>query len=108
MAKKELSKKMGLIGIGFGLIMFAVYGLFQGALIGGTAGLKLGCYLMGGGAAGANLLVRGLAAVGMLTGVLLSAAMFVTSGFAAGRIVGFVANEGPAVEKAGEVPRAVH
>jgi hypothetical protein len=106
MAGRELSKTMGLVGGGFGIIMFLVFGLFQGALIGGTAGLQLGGCLFGGGA-GADLLARGLAGLGMIVGVLLSVTIFMTGGLAVGRFVGYALSGAP-VGKAAEAPRAVH
>lgn len=83
---RELSKKLGLIGSGFGVVMFAVYGLLQGALLGGTAGIEAGKYL----AAGSDLAPRVLAAAGMLLGVGLAAVVFVTGGFATGRVIGYL------------------
>lgn len=99
---RELSKKLGLIGSGFGVVMFFVYGLLQGALLGGTAGLEAAKYL----AAGSDLVPRVLAGAGMVLGVGLAAIVFVTGGFATGRVLGYVM--GSVVRKEEATPSAAH
>lgn len=83
---KDLSKKLGLIGSGCGVVMFGIYGLLQGALLGGTAGVEAGNYLFADG----DLLPRVLAGGGMVLGVILAAIIFITGGFATGRVIGYV------------------
>jgi hypothetical protein len=83
---RETSKRMGLIGSGMGVVMFFVYGLLQGALLGGTAGIQASGYMF----AESGLASRMLAGGGMVIGVVLAAIIFVTGGFATGRVVGYV------------------
>lgn len=66
--------------------MFGAYGLLQGALLGGTAGVEAGNYLFAGG----DLAPRVLAGGGMVLGVILAAIIFITGGFATGRVIGYV------------------
>jgi hypothetical protein len=83
---RDLSKKMGLIGSGIGVVMFFIYGLLQGALLGGTAGIQAGSYLF----TDSDLAPRVLAGGGMVLGAVLAAIIFVTGGFATGRVVGYM------------------
>ena len=85
--KGELMKKSGLVGAGCGVAMFAVFGLFQGALIGGAAGLAVARYIFGETTLqimANELLPRVVVAASMLAGVLASCAFFVVTGAAAG------------------------
>jgi len=107
MKNRELSKSMGLVGSGVGVVAFLFKGMLQGALIGGTVGLKMGGYLLGESAMGGDVAVRVLAAVGMLTGVALSAAMFITTGYAVGRLAACIVGEGAAEKKAEGIAQAV-
>ena len=107
MKTRELSKSMGLVGSGAGVVAFLLKGLLQGALIGGTVGLKMGGYLFGESAMGGDVAVRALAAAGMLIGVALSAAMFIITGYALGRLAAYVVGEGAAEKKTEGIAQAV-
>lgn len=86
MDRTALTKKIGRIGIMAGLAAFLAFGILQGALVGGTVGLNAGAYLFG--PADGGLAVRTMAGTGMIMGVLITGAMFMTCGLAAGMLAG--------------------
>ena len=45
--KTAIVKKCGLVGAGAGIALFAVFGLLQGALLGGTAGVAVANHIFG-------------------------------------------------------------
>ena len=45
--KKGLSKKMAYMGAGAGVVVFALFGLLPGSLIGGAAGINLAGWIFG-------------------------------------------------------------
>jgi len=99
------SKKAGLVGCGVGAVLFVAFGMLQGSLIGGTAGVEAGGYLFSDGAV-ADLATRVLAAAGMLAGVAFAALVFLASGFTAGRLVGLGVDVIGAARKGEALPRA--
>ncbi len=106
----EIAKKCGLIGGGIGLALFAVFGLLEGALIGGTAGLGIINYLFGEGTLeimGSELLPRILIAASMLAGVLVSLIAFVVAGSVAGAAGGYVLAVGLGAREAAETGNMV-
>jgi hypothetical protein len=103
--RMDVVKKTGTLGAVAGIGLYAVFGLMQGAAIGGAAGLGLAKYLFGSGtlAIMANdLIPRMVVAGSMLAGVVVSLIMFVTFGTIAGAIGGLVLSymAGPAVIEA--------
>lgn len=103
--KSVIIKKCGLIGSGGGLALFAVFGLLQGALIGGTAGIGIARYIFGAGTLeimASDLLPRVVIAASMLAGVLVSCIAFVVMGGVIGAACGYALalamGEGEAVE----------
>jgi hypothetical protein len=85
-------KRCGLIGAGIGMALFAVFGLMQGALIGGTAGLAVANHIFGQTTLeimADELLPRIIIAASMLTGVVLSLVAFVVGAAAAGAAFGY-------------------
>ncbi len=90
--RSELMKKCGLVGSGIGLALFAVFGLLQGALLGGTAGVAIANYIFGANTfevMGNDLLPRVIMAASMLAGVVISCVMFVVAGGVVGAAGGF-------------------
>jgi hypothetical protein len=88
----DLMKKCGLVGSGIGLALFAVFGLLQGAMLGGTAGIGIANYVFGANTfevMGNDLLPRAIMAASMLAGVVISCVMFVVAGGAVGAAGGF-------------------
>jgi len=91
--KSVLTKKCGLVGAGAGLALFAVFGLLQGALIGGTAGIGIARYIFGAGTLelmANELLPRVVIAASMLAGVMVSCIAFVVMGGVIGAACGYV------------------
>ncbi|MBI5190565.1 MAG: hypothetical protein HZA22_07805 [Nitrospirae bacterium] len=91
--KSVLMKKCGVIGASIGVAMFAVFGLLQGAAIGGTAGLSLINYLFGETTLrlmANELLPRAVIAAAMLAGVGISFVAFVVAGSAIGAAGGYL------------------
>jgi len=107
MKAREISKKVGLVGGGVGFMLFLMFGLLQGALLGGTAGVQAGAFLFEGGAL-AEWTPRVLAALGMAAGVMSSAVIFITGGFATGRILGYAVGAGIEAKRGAGVPGAAH
>lgn len=98
--RQELAKKSALIGAGVGLVLYALFGLLQGALLGGTAGVLFTNWVFGAGAMeimAGELITRAIIAGAMLAGVLVSLVMFVTItatvGYILGSVLGVVAGE---------------
>ena len=91
--KIDITKKCGLIGAGIGLALFAVFGLLEGAMIGGTAGIGIVNYIFGQGTLeimGGELMPRIMIAASMLAGVMVSCIAFVVAGSVVGAAGGYV------------------
>lgn len=91
--RNELMKKCGLIGSGVGVVLFAVFGLLQGALLGGAAGLAIANHVFGETTLelmANELLPRMIVAGSMLAGVIFSLVFFTVTGAAMGVAGGFV------------------
>lgn len=90
MNASETRKKGLYIGTGVGLVLFALVGLFPGSVIGGVAGLKIAGMMLGAPLQG-TIFARLIVAAGMITGVLVSAVIFIfgmgTLGWIAGTVV---------------------
>jgi len=82
--KKTLAERAGYLGAGIGLTAFAIYGLMPGAFLGGLMGLSMAAKL----GAMASVISKLTLAVGMLTGVMASGALFLVAGGAAGWLLG--------------------
>ncbi|HYA88094.1 MAG TPA: hypothetical protein VEI57_13645 [Nitrospirota bacterium] len=85
--KHSISKKMAYIGAGSGLVVFALFGLLPGSLLGGAAGIKLAGMLFGL-PLESGLLVRIIVLTSMLAGVLTAGIAIVTALSAAAWLVG--------------------
>lgn len=104
--RNELMKKCGLIGSGVGVALFAVFGLLQGALLGGAAGLAIANHVFGETTLqlmANELLPRMIVAGSMLAGVIFSFVFFVITGATLGAAGGFLLSLTQAPEKAGEL-----
>jgi len=77
-----------------GVVAFLMFGLLNGALVGGTFGMETGSYIFGYGPESGDTVPRIMAAVGMLVGVAITGAMFVTCGLALGRLAGMLVPHG--------------
>ncbi len=96
-----LSRKAAYIGAGAGLVLFAIFGLLPGSLLGGAAGIKL-AGLFFGLPLDPGILSRVIVLTSMLAGVMVSGIAIVTATSTLGWLVGRVA-EGPVHQKASEV-----
>ena len=85
--KERITKKMTYLGVGAGLVLFTIFGLFPGLLLGGIAGLSMAGALFGT-PVEQGIIARTLIALSMLLGVMVSGAIFVTISSAAGWLVG--------------------
>ena len=72
----ETSQKGLYVGTGIGLILFVLVGLLSGSLIGGVIGLKVAGFIFGSPLEGA-LLARVIVVISMLSGVFISALVFI-------------------------------
>jgi uncharacterized membrane protein len=88
--KNTISRKTAYIGAGSGLVLFAIFGLLPGSLLGGAAGLKF-AGLFFGLPLEPGMLPRIIVLVSMLVGVLVSGVSIVTASSSAGWLLGRVA-----------------
>ena len=100
--KNSIAKKGAYIGAGAGLVLFAIFGLLPGSLLGGAAGINIAGMLFGL-PLEPGLISRAIVLVSMLVGVLVAGIVIVTAtttvGWLAGRmLVGSAAHEGKEAE----------
>lgn len=91
--RAELMKRTGLIGGGIGLALFAVFGLLQGAALGGAAGVSIANHIFGEATLkllADELLPRIIVVASMLAGVIVSCLVFVVAGACLGVAAGFL------------------
>jgi len=91
--KTTIARKTTYIGAGAGLVLFALFGLLPGSLLGGVAGINIAGWLFGL-PLEPGLLSRMIVLVAMLTGVLIAGLAIVTACSAIGWIVGKVLESG--------------
>ena len=97
----SLSRKTAYIGAGAGLVLFALFGLLPGSLLGGAAGIKL-AGLFFGLPLDPGLLSRAIVLSSMLVGIVVAGITIVSATATLGWLAGKVL-EGPAQEKTSEV-----
>lgn len=85
--KTTIATKTTFIGAGAGLVLFALFGLVPGSLLGGAAGLEVAGSLYGL-PLESGLVARAVVLASMLFGVLASGITIVTATSAAGWLVG--------------------
>lgn len=86
---KEGAKKGTYIGIGAGLVLFAVIGLLPGSFLGGVIGLNIAGALFGT-PVSSQILPRLIVGVSMLLGVVITGVVFVAAAGIAGWLIGTV------------------
>jgi hypothetical protein len=87
--KTTLTRQGTYIGAGAGLVLFAIFGLLPGSLLGGAAGIKLAGMFFGL-PLDPGLLSRLIVLMSMLVGVLVSGTVIVTASSAIGWLAGAV------------------
>jgi len=95
--KTTLSRKTAYIGAGAGLVLFTIFGLLPGSLLGGAAGIKLAGMLFGL-PLDSGIIQRVIVLASMLVGVLASGITIVTATATMGWLAG-AALQGSGSEK---------
>lgn len=85
--KTGTARKAAYIGAGAGLVLFALFGLLPGSLVGGAAGLNIASWFFGA-PLEPGLVSRAIVLVSMLAGVLLAGIVIVTATTTAGWLIG--------------------
>lgn len=84
---KGLARKASYMGAGIGIVLFAIFGLMPGSLVGGAMGLNLAGAIFGT-PVGSALLPRLIVGASMLLGVTVSGIIFVSGCTLAGWLLG--------------------
>ncbi len=98
--KTAISRKTAYIGAGAGLVLFALFGLMPGSLLGGAAGINIAGWLFGL-PLQPGLLSRIIVLVSMLIGVLVAGIVIVTATSTIGWLIGKVLESGQRAEEVG-------
>src|SRR5512143_2851654 len=85
--KITIRRKGAYIGAGAGLVLFALFGLLPGSLLGGAAGINVAGWLFGL-PLQPGLISRAIVLVSMLVGVLVAGIVMVTATSTVGWLVG--------------------
>ncbi len=104
--KNTLSRKTAYIGAGAGLVLFALFGLMPGSLLGGAMGINIAGWLFGL-PLQPGLISRIIVLASMLIGVVVAGIVIVTASSAIGWLVGKVLESG-AQAREGEGAKAEH
>jgi len=98
--KNSIAKKGAYIGAGAGLVLFAIFGLLPGSLLGGAMGINVAGWFFGL-PLDPGIISRAIVLISMLVGVLVAGIVIVTAtttvGWLAGRLL-----EGSAVQEGKE------
>ena len=97
----SISRKTAYIGAGAGLVLFALYGLLFGSMLGGAAGLNIAGWLFGT-PVEPGLISRIIVLVSMLAGVLVAGIAIVTTTTTLGWLIGKVLEPKAAVGEGAE------
>jgi hypothetical protein len=104
--KTTIARKTAYIVAGAGLVLFALFGLMPGSLLGGAMGINIAGWLFGL-PLQPGLVARVIVLVSMLMGVLVAGIVMVTATSTIGWLVGKVLEPGThSKEKAGEAKAA--
>jgi hypothetical protein len=91
--KTTIARKTAYIGAGAGLVLFALFGLLPGSLLGGAMGINIAGWLFGL-PLQPGLLQRIIVLASMLVGVLVSGIVIVTASSTVGWLVGRLLESG--------------
>ena len=87
--KTTLARKAAYLGAGAGLVLFSIFGLLPGSLLGGAAGIKVAGMFFGF-PLEPGVVSRSIVLLSMLVGVMAAGIVIVTATSAAGWLVGNV------------------
>ncbi len=104
--KTAIARNTAYIGAGAGLVLFALFGLMPGSLLGGAMGINIAGWLFGL-PLQPGLVSRIIVLACMLVGVLVAGIVIVTASSTVGWLIGKVL-EPVAHAKEGEEAKAVH
>jgi small-conductance mechanosensitive channel len=85
--KTTIARKTSYLGAGAGLVLFALFGLLPGGILGGAMGLNLAGWLFGL-PLEPGIISRAIVLVAMLVGILVAGIVMVTAGTTLGWLVG--------------------
>jgi hypothetical protein len=105
--KTTISRKTAYIGAGAGLVLFAIFGLMPGSLLGGTMGINIAGWLFGL-PLQPGLLARVIILSSMLIGVLVTGIVIVTATSTIGWLVGKVLEPGTHSKENASEAKAAH
>ncbi len=88
--KTTLSRKAAYLGAGAGLVLFALFGLLPGSLLGGAAGIKFAGMLFGL-PLEPGIISRSIVLLSMLMGIMVAGIAIVTATSTAGWLLGNIA-----------------
>ncbi len=96
-----IARKGAYIGAGAGLVLFALFGLLPGSLLGGAAGINIAGWLFGL-PLQPGLISRVIVLMSMLVGVLVAGIVIVTATSTIGWLAGRLVESAGAAKEAGE------
>jgi hypothetical protein len=105
--KTTIARKTAYIGAGAGLVLFALFGLLPGSLLGGAAGINIAGWLFGL-PLDPGLLSRIIVLAFMLIGVLVAGIVIVTASTTVGWLVGKVLEPRAHAEESADEAKAAH
>ena len=98
--KTTIARKTTYIGAGAGLVLFALFGLLPGSLLGGAAGINIAGWLFGL-PLEPGLVSRIIVLASMLVGILVAGIVIVTASSTVGWLVGKVLESGTHAKEVG-------
>jgi hypothetical protein len=99
--KTTMTRKATYIGAGAGLVLFALFGLLPGSLLGGAMGLNVAGWLFGL-PVQPGIVARIIVLAAMLIGVLVSGIVMVTATSTIGWLIGMVLESGSHAKESAE------
>jgi len=99
--KTSIARKTAYIGAGAGLVLFALFGLLPGSLLGGAMGINIAGWLFGL-PLQPGLISRLIVLASMLIGVLVAGIVIVTASSTVGWLVGRVLESGVHAKESAE------
>ena len=91
--KTTIARKTAYIGAGAGLVLFAIFGLMPGSLLGGAMGINIAGWIFGL-PLQPGLISRAIVLISMLVGVLVSGIVIVTATSSVGWLMGKILEPG--------------